>query len=261
LPIIINSNPSEFQGMISSPAGIDSTLLRISPCNLQAPKSQHPFYSTKSAGQMCYIWSFLTNFTSTWHIFLETKTIWCIGSNSKGLNWTQWWLSGIYPRTSKQVLGFKPVFCSLANYHQISIFLKSWLRLQREKERFFILNRLKATETCFVVRVSGLLCLLAAVLRVPRKYVANLAKIGLNPPGDARHHVCIRELKIQTLTQCAGESCADPSATELDLGVPTGCHVGPALLLRIQQNKRTKSNGAAEKQDKDRPRIIAQKIH
>jgi hypothetical protein len=40
--------------MISSPAGIDSTLLRISPCNLQAPKSQHQFYSTKSAGQMCY---------------------------------------------------------------------------------------------------------------------------------------------------------------------------------------------------------------
>jgi hypothetical protein len=32
----------------------------------------------------------------------------------------QWYI----PWTSKQVLGFKPVFFSLANYHQISIFLK-----------------------------------------------------------------------------------------------------------------------------------------
>ncbi len=77
------------------------------------------------------------------------------------------------------------------------------------------------------------------------------SKICLNPPGDAHHQFCIRKLKNQTSTQthqCAGESCADPSATELDLGLPTGCHVGSALWLQKQQNKRTKSNSATEKQ-------------
>jgi len=130
LPIIISSNPSSILTilgmMISSPLGIDSSLLSISPCNSQAHKSKHPYLLNQVFRSNVLdlffphkLYHYLTDYISR-----NKDCHWCDQIQKDQIDpavMTQWYitLSGTMG-PQKKFLGSNHSFFSLAIYHQIS---------------------------------------------------------------------------------------------------------------------------------------------